>query len=87
MTWSHVTKVEKIKTRLGLMDRLQREWQVGGFGAMDRVVVKLEQDLEPTTEPTKLSKRKYKKNNHQSNQIPVLRLSYMVTSRSTMVRC
>ena len=23
MTWSHVTKMEKIKTRLGLMDRLQ----------------------------------------------------------------
>jgi len=23
MTWSHVTKVEKIKMRLGLMDRLQ----------------------------------------------------------------
>jgi hypothetical protein len=23
MTWSHVTKVEKIRTRLGLMDRLQ----------------------------------------------------------------
>ena len=41
MTLSHVIKVEKIKTRLGLMDRLQ----VGGFGAMDRVAVKLEQDL------------------------------------------
>ena len=26
MTWSHVTKEEKIKTRLGLMDRLQ-EWR------------------------------------------------------------
>ena len=26
MTWSHVTKVEKIKIRLGLMDRLQ-EWR------------------------------------------------------------
>jgi hypothetical protein len=23
MTWSHVTKVEKIKMRLGLMDQLQ----------------------------------------------------------------
>ena len=45
MTLSHVIKVEKIKTRLGLMDRLKREGQVGGFGAMDRVAVKLEQDL------------------------------------------
>jgi hypothetical protein len=87
MIWSLVTKVEKIKTRLGLMDRLQREGQVGGFGAMDHVAVKLEQDLAPTTEPTKLSERKYKKNNHQSHQIPVLRLSYTITSRSTTVRC
>ena len=40
MTWSHVTKVEKIKTRL-----CKHEGQVGGFGAMDRVTVKLKQDL------------------------------------------
>ena len=45
MTWSHVIKVEKIKTRLGLMDWCKREGQVGGFGAMDHVVVKLKQDL------------------------------------------
>jgi hypothetical protein len=37
--------VEKIKTRLDLMDRLQAEGQVEGFGAMDRMAVKLEQDL------------------------------------------
>ena len=44
-------KVEKIKTRLGLMDQLQAcEGQVGGFGAMDRVAVKLEQDLAPMDE-------------------------------------
>ena len=46
MTLSHVIKVEKIKTRLGLMDRLQ----VRGFGAMDHVAVKLEQDLAPMDE-------------------------------------
>jgi hypothetical protein len=50
MTWSHVTKVEKIKTRLSLMDRLLHEGQVGVFGAMDRVAVKLEQDLAPIDE-------------------------------------
>jgi hypothetical protein len=32
MTWSHVTKVEKIEIKLGSMDRL-----VGGFEARDRV--------------------------------------------------
>ena len=38
--------MEKIKTRLGLMDRLcKSEGQVRGFGAMDHVAVKLEQDL------------------------------------------
>ena len=48
MTLSHVTKVEKIKTRLGSMDRLQvwrasrRLWSEG-----PRVTVKLEQDLAP----------------------------------------
>ena len=45
-----MTKVEKIKTRLGLMDQLQCEGQVGGFGAMDRMAVKLEQDLAPMDE-------------------------------------
>ena len=45
MTLSHVTKVEKIKTRLGLMTSCKREGQVGGFGVMDRVAVKLKQDL------------------------------------------
>ena len=44
---SHVTKVEKIKTRLGLMAGCKRGGQVGGFGAMDHVAVKLEQDLKP----------------------------------------
>ena len=47
MTLSHVIKVEKIKTRLGLMDGCKREGQVGGFGVMDCVAVKLEQDLAP----------------------------------------
>ena len=50
MTLSHVIKVEKIKTRLGLMTDCKREEQVGGFGAMDRVAVKLEQDLAPMDE-------------------------------------
>jgi hypothetical protein len=46
MTWSHVTKVEKIKMRLGSTDRLQmwrasrRLWSEG-----PRVTMKLEQDL------------------------------------------
>ena len=44
MTLSHVTKEEKIPTRLG---GCKREGQVGGFRAMDRVAVKLEQDLAP----------------------------------------
>ena len=42
--------MEKIKTRLGLMDWCKREGQVGGFGAMDQVAVKLEQDLAPMDE-------------------------------------
>ena len=48
MTWSHVTKVEKIEMRLGSMDWLQvwrasqRLWTEG-----PRVTVKLEQDLAP----------------------------------------
>jgi hypothetical protein len=48
MTLSHVTKVEKIKMRLGLMGQLQvwrasqRLWSKG-----PRVTVKLEQDLTP----------------------------------------
>ena len=45
-----MTKVEKIKTRLGLMTSCKREGQVGGFGVMDRVAVKLEQDLAPMDE-------------------------------------
>jgi hypothetical protein len=37
MTWSHVTKVDNIKTRLVLMDRdCKCEGQIGGFEAMDR---------------------------------------------------
>ena len=47
MTWSYVTKVEKIKTRLGLMDRLQWRRASQGFEARDCVAVKLEQDLVP----------------------------------------
>ena len=47
MTLSYVIKVEKIKTWLGLKDRLQCEGQVGGFRAMDCVAVKLKQDLAP----------------------------------------
>ena len=46
MTWSHVTMVVKIKTRLGLMDRLQWRRASQGFEA-DREVVKLGQDLAP----------------------------------------
>ena len=45
MTWSYVTKVEKIKTRLGLMDRLQWRMTSQGFEARDREAVKLGQDL------------------------------------------
>ena len=47
MTLSHVIKVEKIKTRLGLWTGCKREGQVEGFRVMDRVAVKLEQDLAP----------------------------------------
>ena len=42
-----MTKVEKIKTRLGLMDRLQWWRASQGFEARDRVAVKLELDLAP----------------------------------------
>ena len=42
-----MTKVEKIKTRLGLMDRLQWRRASQGFEARDREVVKLGQDLAP----------------------------------------
>jgi hypothetical protein len=42
-----VAKVVKIKMRLGSTDRLKCEGQIGGFGAMDREAVKLEQDLAP----------------------------------------
>ena len=42
-----MTKVVKINTRLGLMDRLQWRRASQGFEAMDREVVKLEQDLAP----------------------------------------
>ena len=42
-----MTKVEKIKTRLGLMDRLQWRRANQGFEARDREAVKLGQDLAP----------------------------------------
>ena len=42
-----MTKVEKIKTRLGLMDRLQWRRASQGFEARDREAVKLGQDLAP----------------------------------------
>jgi hypothetical protein len=47
MTWSHVIKVVKIKTRLGFMDRLQWRRASQGFEATDREAVKLGQDLAP----------------------------------------
>ena len=40
-----MTKVEKIKTRLGLMDQLQWRRASQDFEARDREAVKLEQDL------------------------------------------
>ena len=42
-----MTKVEKIKTRLCLMDRLQWRRASQGFEARDRKAVKLGQDLAP----------------------------------------
>ena len=42
-----MTKVEKIKTRLGLMDRLQWRRTNQGFEARDREAVKLGQYLAP----------------------------------------
>ena len=42
-----MTKVENIKTRLGLMDQLQWRRTSQGFEAMDREAVKLGQDLVP----------------------------------------
>ena len=42
-----MTKVENIKTRLGLMDRLQWRRASQGLEAMDREAVKLGQDLAP----------------------------------------
>ena len=45
MTWSHVTKVKKIKTRLGLMDRLQWRRASQGFESTNCEAVKLGQDL------------------------------------------
>ena len=42
-----MTKVEKIKTRLGLMDRLQWRRASHGFEAKDREAVKLGQYLTP----------------------------------------
>ena len=42
-----MTKVEKVKTRLGLMDRLQLRRASQGFEAMDCEAVKLGQDLTP----------------------------------------
>ena len=47
MTWSHMTKVEKIKTRLGLMDRLQWWRTSQDSEATDCEAVKLGQDLAP----------------------------------------
>ena len=44
---NYVTKVEKIKTRLGLMDQLQWRRASQGFEAMDCEAVKLGQDLAP----------------------------------------
>ena len=42
-----MTKVEKIKIRLGLMDRFQWRRASQGFEARDREAVKLGQDLAP----------------------------------------
>ena len=42
-----MTKVEKIKTRLSLMDRLQWRRASQGFEARDHEAVKLGQDLAP----------------------------------------
>ena len=42
-----MTKVEKIKTRHGLMDQLQWRRASQGFEARDREAVKLGQDLAP----------------------------------------
>ena len=42
-----MTKVEKIKTRLDLMDQLQWRRVSQGFEASDREAVKLGQDLAP----------------------------------------
>ena len=42
-----MTKVVKIKTRLDFMDRLQWRRASQDFEAMDRVAVKLGQDLAP----------------------------------------
>ena len=42
-----MTEVEKIKTRLGLMDRLQWRRASQGFEATDHEAVKLGQDLAP----------------------------------------
>ena len=42
-----MTKVEKIKKMLGLMDRLQWRRASQGFEATDREAVKLGQDLAP----------------------------------------
>ena len=42
-----MTKVEKIRTKFGLMDRLQWRRASQGFEARDRETVKLDQDLAP----------------------------------------
>jgi hypothetical protein len=47
MTWSHVTKVEKMKTRLGLMDRIASVKGKLGCEVLDRVVECLSKDLTP----------------------------------------
>ena len=47
-----MTKVEKIKTRLGLMDWLQWRRASQGFEARDREAVKFGQDLARWTKAT-----------------------------------
>ena len=57
MTWSHVTKVEKIKTRLGLMDRLQWWRASQGFEATNHMWRgSLSKDLAPIDKATMKSK-------------------------------
>ena len=55
MTWSHVT-LEKIKMRLGSMDRRMCEGQVKALKRRTYEMVKLEQDLAPMDHETVKSK-------------------------------